>query len=110
MRLAQDVLLWEEEGRTFRLEGHLTQGEAVDIANSTEYGLQSGVMTSNLENIRYCINNLKVGAVNINEGPQFDMPNIPFGGVKRSGFGRELGLHALEGYSEIKSVFISTEG
>ena len=34
----------------------------------------------------------------------------PFGGFKQSGFGRELGMHALEGYSEIKSVFISTEG
>jgi acyl-CoA reductase-like NAD-dependent aldehyde dehydrogenase len=34
----------------------------------------------------------------------------PFGGFKQSGFGRELGMHALEEYSEVKSVFISTEG
>ena len=34
----------------------------------------------------------------------------PFGGFKQSGFGRELGMHALEGYSEVKSVFVSTEG
>jgi len=33
----------------------------------------------------------------------------PFGGFKQSGFGRELGMHALDGYSEVKSVFISTE-
>jgi acyl-CoA reductase-like NAD-dependent aldehyde dehydrogenase len=36
-------------------------------------------------------------------------PSTPFGGFKRSGFGRELGMHALEGYSEIKNVFYSTD-
>ena len=35
--------------------------------------------------------------------------STPFGGVKKSGFGRELGMHALEGYSDVKSVYISTE-
>jgi putative phosphonoacetaldehyde dehydrogenase len=78
--------------------------QAVDIANSTEYGLQSGVMTNNLENIRYCINNLKVGAVNINEGPQFDMPNIPFGGVKQSGIGREGIRYAVQEMTYLKTV------
>ncbi len=78
--------------------------EAVKIANSTEFGLQSGVVTSNLENIRYCINNLKVGAVNINEGPQFDMPNIPFGGVKQSGIGREGIRYAMQEMTYIKTV------
>ena len=36
-------------------------------------------------------------------------PSTPFGGFKQSGFGRELGMHALEGYSEIKNVFYSTD-
>ena len=36
--------------------------------------------------------------------------STPFGGFKQSGFGRELGMHALDGYSELKSVFVSTEG
>lgn len=77
---------------------------AVDIANSTEYGLQSGVMTNNFESIRYCVNNLKVGAVNINEGPQFDMPNIPFGGVKQSGIGREGIRYAIQEMTYLKTV------
>ena len=34
----------------------------------------------------------------------------PFGGFKQSGFGRELGMHAMDGYSELKNVFLSTEG
>jgi acyl-CoA reductase-like NAD-dependent aldehyde dehydrogenase len=37
-------------------------------------------------------------------------PSTPFGGMKQSGFGRELGMAALDGYSELKSVFVSTEG
>ncbi len=78
--------------------------EAVEIANSTEYGLQSGVMTNNFESIRYCINNLNVGAVNINEGPQFDMPNIPFGGVKQSGIGREGIRYAIQEMTYVKTV------
>jgi len=78
--------------------------EAVAIANSTEFGLQSGVVTTNLEHIRYCINHLKVGAVNINEGPHFDMPNIPFGGVKQSGIGREGIRYAIQEMTYIKTV------
>jgi putative phosphonoacetaldehyde dehydrogenase len=80
--------------------------EAVEISNSTEYGLQSGVMTSNIETIRYCVNNLKVGAVNINEGPQFDMPNIPFGGVKQSGIGREGIRYAIQEMTYLKTVVL----
>ncbi len=78
--------------------------EACEIANSTEFGLQSGVVTNNLENIRYCIKKLKVGAVNINEGPQHDMPNIPFGGVKQSGIGREGIRYAIQEMTYVKCI------
>ena len=78
--------------------------EACKIANSTEFGLQSGVVTNNLDNIKYCIKHLKVGAVNINEGPQHDMPNIPFGGVKQSGVGREGIRYAMQEMTYIKCV------
>ncbi len=80
--------------------------EACRIANQTEFGLQSGVVTNNLDNIRYCIKHLKVGAVNINEGPQHDMPNIPFGGVKQSGIGREGIRYAMQEMTYIKCVVI----
>ena len=78
--------------------------EACRIANQTEFGLQSGIVTNNLENIRYCIKNLKMGAVNINEGPHHDMPNIPFGGVKQSGIGREGIRYAIQEMTYIKCV------
>lgn len=80
--------------------------QAVEIANSTDYGLQSGVMTKNLDNIRYCIKHLAVGAVNINEGPQFDMPDVPFGGVKQSGIGREGIRYAIQEMTYVKTVVI----
>lgn len=79
---------------------------AVEIANSTEYGLQSGVMTNNFETIRYCINNLNVGAIFVNEGPQFDMPTIPFGGVKQSGVGREGIRYAIQEMTYVKTVMM----
>jgi phosphonoacetaldehyde dehydrogenase len=78
--------------------------QACEIANSTEFGLQSGVVTKNLDNIRYAIKHLKVGAVNINEGPQFDMANIPFGGVKQSGIGREGIKYAMQEMTYVKTV------
>ena len=78
--------------------------EACRIANQTEFGLQSGIVTNNLENIRYCIKNLKMGAVNINEGPHHDMPNIPFGGVKQSGIGREGIRYAIQEMTYVKCV------
>ena len=78
--------------------------EAVKISNSTQYGLQSGVVTNNLQHIKYVIANLKVGAVNINEGPQFDSPNIPFGGVKQSGIGREGVRYAIQEMTYVKTI------
>ena len=62
------------------------------------------MVTNDLENIRYAVKHLKVGAVNINEGPHFDMPNIPFGGVKQSGVGREGIRYAIQEMTYVKTV------
>jgi len=63
--------------------------EAVRLANSTRYGLQAGVLTRDSSAFWEIALRLRVGAVNQGEGPQFDSPHIPFGGVKSSGTGRE---------------------
>ena len=52
---------------------------------------------------------LDTGVISVNSNSSVRV-STPFGGFKQSGFGRELGMQALEGYSEVKSVFISTEG
>jgi acyl-CoA reductase-like NAD-dependent aldehyde dehydrogenase len=63
--------------------------EAVAVANSTPYGLQAGVITQSYERFMAIAGRLEVGAVHLMEGPAFDSPHIPFGGVKESGIGRE---------------------
>ena len=52
---------------------------------------------------------IDTGVLSINSNSSVRV-STPFGGFKQSGFGRELGMHALEGYTEIKNVFYSTEG
>jgi acyl-CoA reductase-like NAD-dependent aldehyde dehydrogenase len=51
---------------------------------------------------------IDAGVLSVNSNSSVRV-TTPFGGVKQSGFGRELGMHAMDGYSEVKNVFISTE-
>ena len=52
---------------------------------------------------------VEAGVLSVNSNSSVRV-STPFGGMKQSGFGRELGMQALEGYSEVKNVFLSTEG
>jgi acyl-CoA reductase-like NAD-dependent aldehyde dehydrogenase len=78
--------------------------EAVEVANSTPYGLQAGVLTNDLAAFLALARELRVGAVNLGEGPQFDSPYIPFGGVKASGVGREGIPYAVAEMTTVKTV------
>jgi len=69
--------------------------EAIDLANDTPYGLGAVIQTSNPEGALDLANRLEVGMVHINEPPGSEA-ELPFGGVKRSGFGRELGKDGME--------------
>ena len=80
--------------------------EAVAVANSTAYGLQSGVVTSDTRAFWRVASRLRVGAVNLGEGPSFDSPHIPFGGVKASGYGREGMRYAIAEMSAIKTITV----
>ena len=78
--------------------------EAIDVTNSTIYGLQAGVATRNFEAFLRLATSLHVGAVNLMEGPNFDSPLIPFGGVKQSGLGREGIRYAMREMCTIKTI------
>ncbi|MFA5147153.1 MAG: aldehyde dehydrogenase family protein [Candidatus Omnitrophota bacterium] len=78
--------------------------DAVGYVNSTEYGLQTGIFTKDLEKAFYAARELRVGSVIINNGPQFDSPAIPFGGVKASGLGREGVRFAINEMTTIKTI------
>lgn len=77
---------------------------AISVANSTPYGLQAGVLTSDVAEFAKIAAALRVGAVNLNAGPHFDSPHIPFGGVKASGIGREGIPYSIREMSTIKTV------
>jgi putative phosphonoacetaldehyde dehydrogenase len=78
--------------------------EAIAWINSGEYGLQTGIFTSSISQALRAARQLKSGAVIINDGPQFESPFIPFGGVKKSGFGREGARFAIEEMTTVKTI------
>ncbi len=82
--------------------------QAVEMANQTKFGLQAGVFTNDLSNSNYAAENLEYGGVIINDVPTFRVDNMPYGGVKDSGFGREGVRYAMEEMSEIRLVVINS--
>ncbi len=84
------------------------EAEAIRIANDSEYGLSGSIWTENGGRALRVARAIETGVLSINSNSSVRV-STPFGGFKQSGFGRELGMHALEGYSEVKNVFYSTE-
>ncbi len=82
--------------------------EAIELANSTRYGLGANVYTEDLETMVRCMRELKAGTVWFND-PLTDNDAGPFGGFKQSGLGRELGREGLEAFQETKHVHIETK-
>lgn len=74
-------------------------------ANDTIYGLASGIWTNDLKRAHRMARKLKAGTVYVNTYNMLDS-TAPFGGVKQSGFGRELGVHAMDLYTQIKHVWV----
>lgn len=83
--------------------------EAVDMANNSKYGLQAGVFTQDLANMNYAAANLEYGGVIVNDVPTFRVDNMPYGGSKESGFGREGVRYAMEEMSEIRVVVVGSK-
>jgi betaine-aldehyde dehydrogenase len=82
--------------------------DAVRIANDTPYGLSGSIWTRDGARALRVARALDTGVLSINSNSSVRV-STPFGGFKQSGFGRELGMHALAGYSELKNVFYSTD-
>jgi betaine-aldehyde dehydrogenase len=82
--------------------------EAIELANSTRFGLGCNVYTKDLDSILRCMREIKAGTIWFND-PLTDNDAGPFGGMKQSGLGRELGQEGLEAFQETKHVHIETQ-
>jgi betaine-aldehyde dehydrogenase len=83
------------------------EADAIRLANDTPYGLSGSIWTRDGARAIRVARALETGVLSVNSNSSV-RPSTPFGGFKQSGFGRELGLAAMDGYSELKSVFFST--
>ena len=78
--------------------------DAISIANDTEYGLQAGVFTSDYSSAMRCVNEIEAGTVFINKQSTFRTDNMPFGGFKNSGVGKEGIKYAVEEMTKTKLI------
>ncbi|MGH2923813.1 MAG: aldehyde dehydrogenase family protein [Solirubrobacterales bacterium] len=103
-----DLLREETFGPVAPLVPVKSLDEAIDLANSTRYGLGANVYTEDFRTILRCMRELRAGTVWFND-PLTDNDAGPFGGFKQSGLGRELGREGLEAFQETKHVHIESE-
>jgi glyceraldehyde-3-phosphate dehydrogenase (NADP+) len=85
-------------------------GEAVALANDSRFGLQAGVFTNDLANAFTAFDRLEVGGVILNDIPTYRIDNMPYGGVKDSGLGREGLRYAIEDMTEIRILVVAQPG
>lgn len=82
-------------------------GKAVAAVNDSEFGLQAGVFTNNLERTLYAWENIEAGGVIINDVPAYRIDHMPYGGVKSSGLSREGIRYAIEDMTEMRLMVIN---
>ncbi|HEV2812067.1 MAG TPA: aldehyde dehydrogenase family protein, partial [Solirubrobacteraceae bacterium] len=86
-----------------------TEADAIEIANDTIYGLSGSVWTRDGAKAMRVARAVQAGNLSVNSNTSVRVAT-PFGGFKQSGVGRELGPHATDHYTEVKTIFLSTEG
>ncbi|AOM82912.1 aldehyde dehydrogenase family protein [Salisediminibacterium beveridgei] len=104
--VSHESKIYKEEifGPVVIIESVTELQEAVKLANDVDYGLQAGIFTKNVDHAFYAIQHLHVGGVMVNDSSDYRIDEMPFGGVKGSGLGREGVRHAMKEMSDQKVV------
>jgi acyl-CoA reductase-like NAD-dependent aldehyde dehydrogenase len=84
------------------------EADAIRLANDTPYGLSGSIWTRDVGRALRVAREIDTGVLSVNSNTSVRVAT-PFGGFKQSGFGRELGMHALDGYTELKNVYVATD-
>ena len=108
--LTRDMRVWSEEvfGPVALLHRVADLDEAIALANDTEFGLGSNIWTDDEAEQERFIRDVEAGAVFVN-GMTASYPELPFGGVKTSGYGRELSAHGIREFCNVKAVWVGAD-
>ncbi|OJJ50333.1 hypothetical protein ASPZODRAFT_128950 [Penicilliopsis zonata CBS 506.65] len=106
--VTDSMRIYREEifGPVVVIRSFATEEEVIRYANDSEYGLGAAVFTKDIERAHRVAAEIEAGMVWINSSQDCD-PRVPFGGVKQSGIGRELGEAGLEAYTQVKAVHVN---
>ncbi|WP_372651669.1 aldehyde dehydrogenase family protein [Halobacteriovorax sp.] len=104
----RDDLINSDEvfGPVVLLKPFSSDDEVIDLVNDSSFGLQAGIFTNRLDFIKKCFSRVEVGGLIINSIPGFRVDQMPYGGVKDSGLGREGIKYAIEDMTEMKLLVI----
>ena len=97
----------EAFGPVLIVEEYSDFNDTLDRINDSAYGLQAGLFTNQMDQTMRAFNRLEVGGLVINDAPTFRVDNMPYGGVKDSGFGREGVKYSIEEMTELKLLVMN---
>jgi len=108
----RSAALWREEsfGPVAVVSQFDSFDDAIAMVNDSRFGLQAGIFSNRLDHVRRAFDELEVGGVIVNDAPTYRVDNMPFGGVKDSGLGREGLRWAIEDMTELRTLVLPGPG